>query len=99
MTKYVEVGEGYAVGADDLNIILYKLTPIKEGKNAGGVRPSVIGYYPSVEAVLKRISNDKVMSCLQICTQFKEIASQLECFTDKMYASTQEVVKQLRQSV
>lgn len=94
--KYIEIGGGYAIGADDLNIILYQLIPIKEGKLAGGTRAKVLGYFSNTESLVKRIANDAVLSGLVNVTDIEKLSLFLSEFTDKMYASVLEVVTDLR---
>lgn len=53
---------GWALGVDEFNIILYKLNIGKEGASAGKVRKTPMGYYTSVDACLRRVSQLEVQS-------------------------------------
>lgn len=53
---------GYALGADDMNFILYSLNIAKSGKQEGEVRRTPIGYFSTVRACLERIKFMEVIS-------------------------------------
>lgn len=53
---------GYALGADDMNLILYSLQIAKSGKQEGEIRRTPIGYFSTVKACLERIKFMEVIS-------------------------------------
>lgn len=53
---------GYALGADDMNFILYSLNIAKSGKQEGEIRRTPIGYFSTVRACLERVKFMEVIS-------------------------------------
>ena len=60
--KMIQLNEDYALSADYMNILLHQLkVNQKEGtKSYGDEYYSVIGYYSSIESVLKALVNKQI---------------------------------------
>ena len=58
----IKLSEDYGIGADEFNIILYqrKVNQREEIKNFGKGYYSPIGYYNSVQAVLRALINKQI---------------------------------------
>ena len=58
----ISLGNDWYLGKDQYNWILMKSIPIKEGKNAGGVRMATVGYYPNVELACRAVVDKDIGS-------------------------------------
>lgn len=96
----IKINDGYGVGADDMNLILYQLktNSTKDSKNFGKQYYHPIGYYSSTESMLKNLVNKKVMLSVSEEQSLKDVATAVDKCVDKLYASLLEVVKHIREA-
>ena len=94
----IKISDEYGVGADDMNVILYQLktNSSEKSKNFGKHYYHPIGYYSSVESMLKNLLNKKVMLSVSEEQSLKDIVTAVDNGVDKLYASVLEVVKHIR---
>ena len=94
----IKISDEYGVGADDMNIILYQLktNSTKDSKNFGKQYYHPIGYYSSVEIMLKNLVNKKVMLSVSEEQSLKDVVTAVDNSVDKLYASVLEVVNNIR---
>lgn len=59
LKDYIVNGEdiefGYAIDADEFNIILYKIYPVMKGKKVGELGKQALGYFTSIQQALQKI--------------------------------------------
>ena len=94
----IKISDEYGVGADDMNVILYQLktNSTKDSKNFGKQYYHPIGYYSSVESMLKNLVNKKVMLSVSEEQSLKDVVTAVDNGVDKLYASVLEVVKHIK---
>lgn len=97
----IKLSEDYGISADDLNIILMKRNVNKDekSKNFGNEYYTNIGYYTTIEGLLKGMMNKQILLSVQESTSLESLQSDLERGIDKLYSSLAEVVKELRKEV
>lgn len=94
----IKISGEYGLGADDMNLILYQLktNSSEKSKNFGKQYYHPIGYYSSVESMLKNLANKKVMLSVGEEQSLKDVVTTVDKSVDKLYASVLEVVKHIR---
>ena len=96
--KRINLNEEYALSADPLNILLLIQTKDKEGNFTGNFtgnyRP--LGYYSSVEACIKKIQHELVLTYLPQVSELESLSTMLESYLSKLHDDVREVVKELR---
>ena len=92
--KRINLNEEYALSADPLNILLLIQTKDKKGNFTGNYRP--LGYYSSVEACIKKIQYELVLTYLPQVSELESLSTMLESYMSKLHDNVREVVKELR---
>ena len=92
--KRINLNEEYALSADPLNILLLIQTKDKEGNFTGNYRP--LGYYSSVEACIKKIQYELVLTHLPQVSELELLSTMLESYLSKLHDNVLDVVKELR---
>ena len=92
--KRINLNEEYALSADPLNILLLIQTKDKEGNFTGNYR--TLGYYSSVEACIKKIQHELVLTYLPQVNELELLSTMLESYLSKLHDDVREVVKELR---
>ena len=92
--KRINLNEEYALSADPLNILLLIQTKDKEGNFTGNYRP--LGYYSSVEACIKKIQHELVLTYLPQVSELESLSTMLESYLSKLHDNVRDVVKELR---
>ena len=92
--KRINLNEEYALSADPLNILLLIQTKDKEGNFTGNYRP--LGYYSSVEACIKKIQYELVLTYLPQVSELESLSTMLESYLSKLHDDVRDVVKELR---
>ena len=92
--KQINLNEEYALSADTLNILLLIQTKDKDGEFTGNYRP--LGYYSSVEACIKKIQYELVLTHLPQVNTLESLSTMLESYLSKLHDNVLDVVKELR---
>ena len=92
--KRINLNEEYALSADPLNILLLIQTKDKDGSFTGNYRP--LGYYSSVEACIKKIQYELVLTYLPQVSELESLSTMLESYLSKLHDNVRDVVKELR---
>ena len=92
--KQINLNEDYALTADSMNIVLLVQTRDKDEKYTGNYRP--LGYYSSVEACIKKIQTEVVLSTIPEVNTLNELLITLEDYLSKLHDNVRDVVKELR---
>ena len=92
--KQINLNEDYALTADSMNILLLVQTKNKDGVRTGNYRP--LGYYSSVEACIKKIQYELVLTYLPQVNELESLSTMLESYLSKLHDDDREVVKELR---
>ena len=92
--KQINLNEDYALTADSMNIVLLVQTKDKDGERTGNYRP--LGYYSSVEACIKKIQYELVLTHLPQVSELESLSTMLESYLSKLHDDVREVVKELR---
>ena len=92
--KRINLNEEYALSADPLNILLLIQTKDKKGNFTGNYRP--LGYYSSVEACIKKIQHELVLTHLPQVNTLESLVVMLESYMSKLHDNVRDVVKELR---
>ena len=98
MKQMIQLNEDYALSADDMNILLHqRKVNQKEGtKNYGKEYYSVVGYYSSVESVLKALINKQIQLSISEQTTLESLVCSVETYVSLMHDDVVKVVKSLR---
>ena len=92
--KRINLNEDYVLTADSMNIVLLVQTKDKDGKYTGNYRP--LGYYSSVEACIKKIQHELVLTHLPQVSELESLSTMLESYLSKLHDNVRDVVKELR---
>ena len=92
--KQINLNEEYALTADSMNIVLLVQTKDKDGKYTGNYRP--LGYYSSVEACIKKIQSEVLLSTISEVNTLESLLTMLESYMSKLHDNVRDVVKELR---
>ena len=98
MKQMIQLNEDYALSADDMNILLHqRKVNQKEGtKNYGKEYYSVVGYYSSVESVLKALANKQIQLSISEQTTLESLVNSVETYVSLLHDNVVKVVKSLR---
>ena len=98
MKQMIQLNEDYALSADDMNILLHqRKVNQKEGtKNCGKEYYSVVGYYSSVESVLKALINKQIQLSISEQTTLESLVCSVETYVSLLHDNVVKVVKSLR---
>lgn len=81
-----------------MNAVYLPMLPVqskdKDGKLTGNYRP--LGYYSSVEACIKKIQCELMLTYLPQVNELESLATMLEGYLSKLHDDVREVVKELR---
>lgn len=92
--KQINLNEDYSLTADQMNIVLLVQTKDKDGVRTGNYRP--LGYYSSVEACIKKIQHELMLTYLPQVSELESLSTMLESYLSKLHDDVREVVKELR---
>ena len=94
----IKLSEDYGIGSDEFNIILYqrKVNQREDTKNFGKEYYSPIGYYNSVEAVLRALINKQIQINLAEQTSLESLVNSVETYVSLLHDNVVQVVKSLR---
>ena len=98
MEQMIQLSEDYTLSADSMNIILHqrKVNKKEGSKNYGKESYSVIGYYPSVESLLKALINKQIQLSIPEQTTLESLVNSVETYVSLLHDNVVEVVKTLR---
>ena len=101
MKQVIQLNEDYALSADSMNILLHqRKVNQKEGtKGCGDEYYSVIGYYSSVESVLKALINKQIQLSIYEQTSLESLVNSVETYVNLLHDNAIQVVKSLRSEV
>ena len=96
--KMIQLNEDYALSADSMNIILHqRKVNQKEGTKGYGVEYySVIGYYTSVDSLLKALINKQIQLSISEQTTLESLVNSVETYVSLLHDDVVSVVKSLR---
>ena len=94
----IKLSEDYGIGSDEMNIILYqrKVNQKEETKNFGKEYYSPIGYYSSIESVLRALINKQIQINLAEQTSLESLINSVETYVNLLRDGVQLVVNSLR---
>ena len=94
----IRLSEDYGIGADDFNIILYqrKVNQREETKNFGKEYSSPIGYYNSIDVVLRALINKQIQINLAEQTSLESLVNSVETYVNLLKYDVQLVVDSLK---
>jgi uncharacterized protein (DUF927 family) len=94
----IKLSEDYGIGSDEFNIILYqrKVNQREDTKNFGKEYYSVIGYYSSVESLLKGLINKQIQINLAEQTTLESLVNSVETYVNLLKNDVQLVVDSLK---
>ena len=94
----IKLSEDYGIGADDFNIILYqrKVNQREETKNFGKEYYSTIGYYSSIDSVLRALINKQIHINLAEQTSLESLVNSVETYVNLLRDDVQSVVDSLK---
>lgn len=101
MKQVIKLSEDYGIGSDEFNIILYqrKVNQREETKNFGKEYYSTIGYYNSVDAVLRALINKQIQLNLAEQTSLESLINSVETYVNLLRDDVQLVVDSLKGEV
>ena len=96
--QMIQLNEDYALSADSMNILLHqRKVNQKEGtKSYGDEYYSVIGYYGSVDSLLKGLINKQIQINLSEQTSLESLVCSVETYVSLLHDNVVQVVKSLR---
>ena len=94
----IKLSEDYGIGADDFNVILYqrKVNQREETKNFGKEYYSTIGYYNSIDSVLRALINKQIQINLSEQTSLESLINSVETHVNLLRDDVQLVVDSLK---
>ncbi len=98
MKQMIQLNEDYALSADSMDIfLLQRKVNQKEGTKAyGDEYYSVIGYYTSVESLLKDLVNKQIQLSIPEQTTLESLVNSVETYVSLLHDNVVKVVKSLR---
>ena len=98
MKQMIQLNEDYALSADDMNITLHrrKVNQKEDSKNCGKEYYSVIGYYGSVDSLLKALINKQIQLSISEQTTLESLVCSVETYVSLLHDNVVKVVKSLR---
>lgn len=96
--QMIQLNEDYALSADSMNILLHqRKVNQKEGtKWYGDEYYSVIGYYSSIESVLRALVNKQIQLSISEQTTLESLVCSVETYVSLLQANVVKIVKSLR---
>ena len=96
--QMIQLNEDYALSADSMNILLHlrKVNQREGTKGYGDEYYSVIGYYNSVERLLKALINKQIQLSIPEQTTLESLVNSVETYVSLLHDNVVEVVKTLR---
>jgi uncharacterized protein (DUF927 family) len=96
--QMIQLNEDYALSADSMNILLHqrKVNQREGTKRYGDEYYSVIGYYSSVESVLKALINKQMQLSISEQTTLESLVNSVETYVNLLKNDVQLVVDSLR---
>ena len=96
--QMIQLNEDYTLSADSMNILLHqRKVNQKEGtKSYGDEYYSVIGYYSSIESVLKALVNKQIQLSISEQTTLESLVCSVETYVSLLHDNVVQVVKSLR---
>ena len=94
----IKLSEDYGIGSDDFNIILYqrKVNQREETKNFGKEYYSPIGYYNSIDVVLRALINKQIQINLAEQTSLESLINSAETYVNLLKDNVQMIVNSLK---
>lgn len=94
----IKLSEDYGIGSDEFNIILYqrKVNQREDTKNFGKEYYSPIGYYSSIDSVLRALINKQIQINLAEQTTLESLVCSVETYVSLLHDNVVKVVKSLR---
>ena len=94
----IKLSEDYGIGSDDFNIILYqrKVNQREDTKNFGKEYYSPIGYYSSIDTVLRALINKQIQINLSEQTSLESLVNSVETYVNLLRDDVQLVVDSLK---
>ena len=98
MEQMIQLSEDYTLSADSMNIILHqrKVNQKEGSKNYGKEYYYVIGYYPSVESLLKALINKQIQLSIPEQTTLESLVCSVETYVSLLHDNVVQMVKSLR---
>lgn len=96
--QMIQLNEDYALSADSMNILLHqrKVNQREGTKGYGDEYYSVLGYYSSVESVLRALINKQIQINLAEQTTLESLVNSVETYVSLLHDNVVKVVKSLR---
>lgn len=94
----IKLSEDYGIGSDEFNVILYqrKVNQKEDTKNYGKEYYSPIGYYSSIESVLRALINKQIQINLAEQTSLESLINSVETYVNLLKDDVQLVVDSLK---
>ncbi len=94
----IKLNEDYALSADSMDILLHqrKVNQKECTEGYGDEYYSVIGYYSSVERVLKALINNQIQLSISEQTTLESLVNSVETYVSLLHDNVVEVVRTLR---
>ena len=94
----IKLSEDYGIGVDDFNIILHqrKVNQKEDTKNFGKEYYSPIGYYSSIDVVLRALINKQIQINLAEQTSLESLINSVETYVNLLRDDVQFVVTSLK---
>ena len=96
--QMIQLNEDYALSADSMDILLHqrKVNQREGTKGYGDEYYSVIGYYSSIENLLKALINKQIQLSISEQTTLESLVNSVETYVSLMRDDVVKVVKSLR---
>ena len=96
--QMIQLNEDYALSADSMNILLHqrKVNQREGTKGYGNEYYSVIGYYSSVESVLRALINKQIQLSISEQTSDSSVVCSVETYVSLLHDDVVKAVKGLR---
>ena len=94
----IKLNEDYCISTDDFNVILYKrqVNNKEDSKNYGVEYYSPIGYYSSIDSVLRALINKQIQINLAEQTSLESLKNSAETYVNLLRDDVQLVVDSLK---
>ena len=94
----IKLSEDYGIGSDELNVILYqrKVNQREDTKNFGKEYYSPIGYYNSIDVVVRALINKQIQINLAEQTSLESLKNSVETYVNLLRDDVQLVVDSLK---
>ena len=94
----IKLSEDCGIGVDEFNIILYqrKVNQREDTKNFGKEYYSPIGYYNSIDSVLRALINKQIQTNLAEQTSLESLVNNVETYVNLLRDDVQLVVDSLK---